>query len=127
MKLKPAFDLKDLGLRFCLGGAAVAACYILLQMVPWKSFAGIFAAFPAVMIAAVTITGTREGSRAASDIALGASAGMVGCAFCVFTTAFCIVHLGNLAISLFIGLLAWFLSSIGCIGAVQSLLAKIKR
>jgi hypothetical protein len=45
-------DWRDLTLRFLLGGAAVAACYIFLGLIPWKTFAGIFAAFPAVMAAA---------------------------------------------------------------------------
>ena len=50
-------DFRDLGLRFVFGGTAVAVCYILLQLIPSKSFAGIFAAFPAVMAASVIMAG----------------------------------------------------------------------
>ncbi len=67
-------DLRDLGIRFVFGGTAVAACYILLQHLPSKSFAGVFAAFPAVMAAAVIMAGHFGSSEQASDIALGASA-----------------------------------------------------
>lgn len=125
--MKPAYDKKELILRFCLGGAAVAACYILLQLVPWKSFAGIFAAFPAVMTAAVIITGAREGSCPAADIALGAAAGMLGCTVCVLTTMLCMSYLSSWTISLLIALLAWFLSSVGCIRIVQGILLRFRR
>jgi len=50
-------DFRDQGLRFVFGGTAVATCYILLQLIPSKSFAGIFAAFPAVMAASVIMAG----------------------------------------------------------------------
>jgi len=78
-------DIRDLGLRFIFGGLAVAACYVVLQFVPSKSFAGIFAAFPAVMAAAVIMAGHFGNSEQAADIALGASAGMLGCTICVLT------------------------------------------
>jgi hypothetical protein len=61
----------DLVLRFLFGGAAVAGCYILLLIVPWKSFAGIFAAFPAVLASAVIMTGYLEGRQAAAQLAMG--------------------------------------------------------
>ena len=44
---------KDLLLRFILGGAAVAISYLVTVVSPWEILAGIFAAFPAVMITAV--------------------------------------------------------------------------
>jgi hypothetical protein len=53
-------DFKDLALRFVFGGTAVAACYIMLQIIPSKSFAGVFAAFPAVMAAAVIMADTSK-------------------------------------------------------------------
>jgi hypothetical protein len=77
------FDFRDLGLRFLFGGASVAICFIMLQLIPSKYFAGIFAAFPAVMAASVIMAGHFGNSEQASDIALGASTGMLGCIFCV--------------------------------------------
>lgn len=120
-------DFRDLGIRFVFGGTAVAACYILLQHLPSKSFAGVFAAFPAVMAAAVIMAGHFGNSRQASDIALGASAGMLGCAVCVLTATYCMEHLNRWGLSLAIALTAWFLSSYAAIILMQSILEKRKR
>ncbi|MEN6461341.1 MAG: DUF3147 family protein [Syntrophomonas sp.] len=118
--------MKDLTLRFFLGGGAVAACYILLQLIPWKSFAGIFAAFPAVMVAAIIMAGIFEGSRPAADVALGATAGMLGCTVCVLTATLCMVYLNNWAMSLAIATIAWFISSVVFIQLIQGLIKKSK-
>ena len=49
---------KDLLLRFILGGAAVAISYLVTVVSPWEILAGIFAAFPAVvMLTAVLMVG----------------------------------------------------------------------
>lgn len=119
-------DIQDLGIRFVFGGTAVAACFILLQLFPSKSFAGIFAAFPAVMVAAVMMAGYFGNSVQASDIALGASAGMLGCTICVLTAAFCMEHLNRWGLSLVIALLIWFLSSYSAIVIMQGILEKRK-
>ncbi|HET8686377.1 MAG TPA: DUF3147 family protein [Methanosarcina sp.] len=120
-------DFKDLALRFFFGGTAVAACYIMLQIIPSKSFAGVFAAFPAVMAAAVIMAGHFETSEQASDIALGASAGMIGCTICVFTAAFCMEHLDRWGLSIIIALLVWFFSSYFANRLIYGLLEKIRR
>lgn len=119
-------DLRDMGLRFIFGGLAVAACYIVLQLVPSKSFAGIFAAFPAVMAAAVIMAGHFGSSEQAADIALGASAGMLGCTMCVLTATFCMEHLNRWGLSLAIALVVWFVSSYAAIMLMQGFLVKRK-
>lgn len=109
----------DLLLRFVLGGSAVAGCYLLLEVIPWKSFAGIFAAFPAVLAAAVIMTGWAEGSQPAAELALGATAGMLGCTVCVA------VSLGAMSLglgwwtSLLLSLTAWLVSSLVFVGLVN--------
>ena len=45
-------NYKDLIIRFVLGGAAVMLSYLVTVISPWEILAGIFAAFPAVMITA---------------------------------------------------------------------------
>lgn len=122
MKINP--DIKDLVLRFVLGGSAVAACYVMLQLIPWKSFAGIFAAFPAVMVAAVVMSGVFESSQHAADVALGATAGMLGCTVCVLTSVLSMTYLQNWALSLLIATIAWFLASLVCIPLVQGIIRK---
>lgn len=111
---------KDLGLRFLLGGFAVAACYIVLQLIPWKSFAGIFAAFPAVMAASIIMAGIFEDSRHASDVALGATAGMMGCTVCVMTAYYCLTYYHNWLLAIGVSLLAWTISSAVFITLIQS-------
>lgn len=116
-------NLRDLALRFVLGGASVALCFILLQILPWKIFAGIFAAFPAVMIAAVVMAGYFGNSELAAEVTLGASAGMMGCTVCVFTAAFCMQHLNRWGLSLSLALGAWFVSSFVFVYLMQHFLA----
>ncbi|WP_066636755.1 DUF3147 family protein [Desulfolucanica intricata] len=122
--MKP--DIKDLILRFILGGGAVAACYIVLQLLPWKSFAGIFAAFPAVMVAAVIMAGISKGSQHAADIALGATAGMLGCTVCVIAAMILMNYLNTWFIAIMLSLLTWLLSSIIFISLINGFLKKRK-
>lgn len=119
-------DLRDLGLRFIFGGSAVAFCFILLQLVPSKTFAGIFAAFPAVMTAAVIMAGRFGNSEQASDIALGASAGMFGCIVCVLTTIFCMEQLGKWGLSIGISLTVWFFASYAASQLISKFIEEIK-
>ena len=102
----------DLALRFVLGGGTIVICYILSVILPWKAFAGIFAAFPAVMIAAVSMAGIREGSRSAGEVAGGAVVGMLGCATCVLTAIFCMAYFHSWQTGLSISLVVWFISSV---------------
>jgi hypothetical protein len=122
--MKQKFDIRDLTLRFVLGGSAVAACYIMLQLIPSKAFAGIFAAFPAVMVAAVIMAGVFDSSRHAADVAFGATAGMIGCTVCVLLSTISMTYLGNWVLSLLIGTIAWFISSVFSIRIVQSIMKK---
>ena len=124
--MKPNLDPRDLGLRFILGGSAVAACYLMLQIIPSQTFAGIFAAFPAVMVAAVTMAGIYDGSQQAADVAFGATAGMLGCTVCVVTAIIGMIYLHNLILSLILATLAWFFSAVFFIRVVQNLQRKSK-
>jgi hypothetical protein len=102
----------DLILRFLFGGAAVAGCYLLLLVVPWKSFAGIFAAFPAVLASAVIMTGWLEGRQAAAQLAMGATAGMLGCTVCVAVTLWGLLTGLEWIWSIAISIPAWLISSL---------------
>ncbi|ABO51448.1 conserved hypothetical membrane spanning protein [Desulforamulus reducens MI-1] len=104
-------NILDLMLRFVLGGLAVALCYILLILIPWKSVAGIFAAFPAVMVSALIITGMEKGSKEATNIAYGAVAGNIGGLVCVMTVLLGLALWQNVTLAISIGLIAWFVAS----------------
>ena len=113
--------IADLMLRFLLGGAAVAGCYLLLLVVPWKSFAGIFAAFPAVLASAVIMTGHYDGNKAASQLALGATAGMLGCTVCVAVTLWGLLAGWGWLGSLIISIPAWLISSMFLSASLRSI------
>jgi uncharacterized membrane protein (GlpM family) len=103
---------KDLLIRFFLGGAAVMISYMITVISPWKILAGIFAAFPAVMITAVLMVGIASGSKNAAKIANGSVFGMIGGVICVATVWTVLQVSGNWGLSIILGLLLWLGSSI---------------
>jgi hypothetical protein len=103
---------KDLLIRFSLGGAAVMVSYLITVISPWKILAGIFAAFPAVMITAVLMMGIASGSKNAAKIANGSVFGMIGGVICVATVWTVLQVSGNWTLSIVLGLLFWLGSSI---------------
>lgn len=103
---------KDLLIRFFLGGAAVMVSYLITVISPWKILAGIFAAFPAVMITAVLMVGIASGSKNAAKIANGSVFGMIGGVVCVATVWTVLQVSGNWTLSIVLGLLFWLGSSI---------------
>lgn len=117
--MKNAGILLDLFIRFLLGGGAVAGCYLLLLILPWKSFAGIFAAFPAVLASAVIMSGWLEGRKAASQLAIGATAGMLGCTVCVAVTLWALLTGIEWVRAIGLAILAWLISSLLFINLVK--------
>lgn len=83
--------IKDLLIRFLLGGAAVMMSYMVTVVSPWRILAGIFAAFPAVMITAVV---------------------MVGGLMCVATVWTVLQLSHNWMLSILLGVLSWLCSSL---------------
>ena len=105
-------DLKDLIYRGTFGGTAVVLSYVLSHVIPWKVFGGIFAAFPAVMICAVMLTGARSGSRKAAETAQGAVFGMIGCMACVAVVLVVIEVFRVWWLGVGLGLAAWYLTAV---------------
>ncbi|PZD96886.1 hypothetical protein DNH61_05050 [Paenibacillus sambharensis] len=103
---------KDLILRFVLGGLAVMLSYLVSVVLPWKLLAGMFAAFPAVMVTAVMVVGQENGSRKAAQIAQGAFYGMLGCAVCVLTVLVFLNWRPYWWLSILFGIVLWFGSAV---------------
>ncbi|WP_338451221.1 DUF3147 family protein [Niallia oryzisoli] len=103
---------KDLLIRFLLGGAAVMLSYLVTVVSPWKILAGMFAAFPAVMITAVLMMGIVSGSKNAAKVANGSVYGMIGGVVCVATVWVTLTLTNNWLFSIFLGLVLWLVSSI---------------
>ncbi|MEH7438361.1 DUF3147 family protein [Neobacillus drentensis] len=103
---------QDLYIRFLLGGTAVSLSYLITIISPWKMLAGIFAAFPAVMLTAVIMVGIASGTKKATNIARGSVYGMMGGIICVITVLLTLQSTSNWLLSISIGLLSWLTSSI---------------
>ncbi|WP_019244474.1 MULTISPECIES: DUF3147 family protein [Bacillus] len=103
---------KDLWFRFLLGGTAVMLSYLISVVSPWRILAGIFAAFPAVMITAVIMVGIKSGSKKAAYIANGSVFGMIGGVVCVITVLLGLQISGNWLFSICIGIFSWLISSV---------------
>lgn len=114
---------KDLLIRFILGGTAVMLSYIVTMVSPWEILAGIFAAFPAVMITAVLMMGITSGSKYAAQVANGSVYGMIGGVVCVITVWFGLKVSDQWIFSVCLGLLFWLGSSI----IVSRLRDRVKR
>jgi hypothetical protein len=101
-------DFQDILIRFLVGGTVVVAVYILSSLLPWRSLAGVFAAFPGVMAAAVSLAGWRQGDQTAAEVAKGSVIGMLGSTACVLATLFILNFLKVWWIALLIAILVWF-------------------
>ncbi len=112
----------DLLLRFLLGGTAVMASYLITVLSPWKILAGIFAAFPAVMLTAVLMMGLASGSMKAAKIAKGSVFGMIGGVVCVITVFITLQLSHQWLLSIALGLILWLISSIAVSAFKEKLL-----
>ena len=104
--------MMDLFVRFLLGGTAVMLSYLITIFSPWKLLAGVFAAFPAVMITAILMVGIASGSHKASKIAKGSVFGQMGGVVCVITVLTTLHFTSNWILSILLGMTMWLGSSI---------------
>jgi uncharacterized membrane protein (GlpM family) len=109
---------QDLFIRFLLGGTAVSLSYLITVISPWKILAGIFAAFPAVMVTAVIMVGIAAGTKKATNIARGSIYGMIGGIVCVTTVLLVLESTNNWILSIVTGLISWLGSSL-CISTLK--------
>lgn len=72
-----ATSFQEYGVRFVFGGLATAAVGIISAGFG-PSVAGLFLAFPAILVASLTLLGSHDGHAVAGADALGAVAGAVG-------------------------------------------------
>jgi hypothetical protein len=101
-------NFQDIMIRFIVGGTVVVAVYILASLLPWRSLAGVFAAFPGVMAAAVSLAGWRQGDQNAAEVAKGSVIGMLGSTACVLVTLFIVGFLKIWWLALLIAIFVWF-------------------
>ena len=102
----------DYLIRFLVGGSILVLVYVLSAILPWKIMAGMFAAFPGVMAAAVILSGWRQGDAVAAETARGSVYGMVGGLVCVIITVLVLSLDGHWLLALAVGLASWLSASI---------------
>lgn len=99
---------KEIAVRFAMGGLAVVLCYIVSVYSPVKFIGGVFAAFPAVMAAAIILSGIQDGSKEAAEVARGAISGMIGCTACVIAALYLIKHFNSWPLGIAGAVTVWF-------------------
>jgi uncharacterized membrane protein (GlpM family) len=102
----------DIFIRFLIGGTVLVIVYVLSIYVPWRSFAGVFAAFPGVMATAVSLAGWRQGSETAADVATGSVVGMLGGTACVIAMLWTLPVIKSWGVALVISIITWFVVSL---------------
>jgi hypothetical protein len=102
---------RDFAVRFAFGGT-ISVLAALIGATFTEPIGGIFTAFPAILVASLTLIDKQEDQEHASYDAVGAALGAVGFVFCA---AFVAGTLGRwpAAASLGVGLLIWVVVSVG--------------
>jgi len=115
---------RDFAIRFAFGGT-ISVVAALIGAVSNESIGGIFTAFPAILVASLTLIDKQEDREHASYDAVGAVLGAVGFIACAF---FISRTLGEwpVAASLGMGLLIWLVVSAG-LYALYALVASLRR
>jgi uncharacterized membrane protein (GlpM family) len=101
---------KDYAIRFIFGGA-VSVIAALLGQLTTQRFGGIFTAFPAILLASLTLIGKRDGDEQSAEDAEGGVVGAIGLAACAACIALTITWLAGAA-SLLAALTLWFIVAI---------------
>jgi hypothetical protein len=116
--------LRDYAIRFVFGGT-ISVVAALIGAVLKEPIGGIFTAFPAIMLASLTLIDKAEDREHASYDAVGAALGAVGFIACAF---FISRTLGQwpVAASLGMGILIWLVVSVG-LYALYALVASLRR
>jgi hypothetical protein len=115
---------RDYAIRFAFGGT-ISVVAALIGAVLKEPIGGIFTAFPAIMLASLTLIDKAEDREHASYDAVGAALGAVGFIACAF---FISRTLGQwpVAASLGMGILIWLVVSVG-LYALYALVASLRR
>ena len=114
---------RDFAIRFAFGGT-ISVVAALIGAVSKEPIGGIFTAFPAIMLASLTLIDKEEDREHASYDAVGAALGAVGFIACAFFISYTLERV-PVAASLGIGLLIWLIVSMG-LYALYALVASLR-
>jgi hypothetical protein len=110
----------DMAVRFAFGGT-ISVVAALIGAVTTESIGGIFTAFPAILVASLTLIDKQEDPEYASYDAVGAALGAVGFVACALFISLTLQR-WPVAASLGVGLSIWLAVSVG-LYALYALLA----
>ncbi|MER6068093.1 DUF3147 family protein [Streptomyces sp. NPDC001817] len=109
---------KDLLIRFFFGaGVSVLAAVVSKLAGPFVG--GVFLAFPAILLASLTLVAKEEGLRSARDDARGAALGTIGLLAFALTTAVLLRH-HSAWLALAVATSAWIVVSLGGYAVVRA-------
>jgi hypothetical protein len=111
---------RDMAVRFAFGGT-ISVVAALIGAVTTESIGGIFTAFPAILVASLTLIDKQEDPEHASYDAVGAALGAVGFVACALFISLTLQR-WPVAASLMVGLSIWLAVSVG-LYALYALLA----
>ena len=103
-RLKQA-KLKDYAIRFAFGGAVSVIAALLGHWITPR-FGGIFTAFPAILLASLTLIGKHDGREQSAEDAEGGAAGALALVACAFVIALTVTWIAGAA-SLVLALALW--------------------
>lgn len=103
-RLKQA-KLKDYAIRFAFGGVISVIAALLGHWITTR-FGGIFTAFPAILLASLTLIGEHDGREQSAEDAEGGVAGALALVACALFIALTVTHLSGAA-SLLLALALW--------------------
>lgn len=103
-RLKQA-KLKDYAIRFAFGGVISVIAALLGHWITTR-FGGIFTAFPAILLASLTLIGEHDGREQSAEDAEGGVAGAAALVVCALFIALTVTRLAG-ATSLVLALLLW--------------------
>jgi hypothetical protein len=102
---------RDMAVRFAFGGT-ISVVAALIGAATTESIGGIFTAFPAILVASLTLIDKQEDREHASYDAVGAALGAVGFIACALFVSLTLER-WPVAASLGVGLSIWLVVSVG--------------
>lgn len=102
--------VKDFAIRFAFGGAISVIAAVLGHLVTTR-FGGVFTAFPAILVASLTLINQKDGTEPSAENAEGGVAGALALALTALVLALTLAALTG-ALSLLLALAVWLVLAV---------------
>lgn len=102
---------KDYAIRFLFGGAVSVLAALIGQLINSR-VGGIFTAFPAILLASLTIINREDGKHKAEEDATGGIVGAIALVICAIVLSLTLEALAG-ALALLLSLVVWLVCAVG--------------